>query len=416
MSAYMRRIWFMLSVLLALVLLVSVLVVGRLQAGPREVGPLPGSAQGPPSRIASSVFTLPLTATVPTTFYLPVVFQGAQPPPLPPPLPPPTPVTGVPPIDFAAIQEVLQAEGQALAFAKIGFHVGPDIGDTDPELVGWMEALDEAGIPFFLKSADNAEPLLQAQELMASSGISHTLVYRKTGGRYDTPNYSLPPAEAAAIHWERHKAAFPKELDPSYVWIETVNEVDKNRSEWLGAFALETARLALADGYRWAAFGWSAGEPEPQHWASPSMLAFLRLAAAHPERLAVALHEYSYTVSGAGVGYPYHVGRFQHLFEICDSYRIDRPTVLITEWGWTYQEVPAVEQALADIAWANWLYAAYPQVRGAAIWYFGLGEEYGEISQQVKGLMTPLRDYGRSHYFVAATGWGAVDTWLFRPE
>ncbi|MFS8631384.1 MAG: hypothetical protein LOD92_09565, partial [Bacillales bacterium] len=59
----------------------------------------------------------------------------------------------------------------------------------------------------------------------------------------------------------------------------------------------------------------SSGEPEPQHWETPAMLRFLRLAAQHPDRLAIALHEYSYQVENIGNIYPYLVGRFQFLFE-----------------------------------------------------------------------------------------------------
>src|SRR5690606_14654197 len=119
----------------------------------------------------------------------------------------------------------------------------------------WMTALDAAGVPIFLKSADNAQPLFLAQQLQQQSGVPHTLLFPRTGVAYDVPNYNLPPQQAAAEHWALHKAAWPPELDPSLVWIETLNEVDKNRAEWLGEFALHTAQLALADGFRWAAFG-----------------------------------------------------------------------------------------------------------------------------------------------------------------
>ncbi|MDX1688587.1 MAG: hypothetical protein R3248_11430, partial [Candidatus Promineifilaceae bacterium] len=241
--------------------------------------------------------TLPAPTPTPTGTraihhaHLPVVRNGHVP--LPPPLPPPVAVTGTPPIDFEGIRESLQEDGQDLAFAKIGFHTGAGGGNTEG-LDDWMTELDAAGVPFFLKSVDDPQYLIRAQELMESSGISHTLVYRQTGADYDVPDYNLPPEDAALQHWEHHKAAFPPELDPEKVWLETVNEVDKERAEWLGQFALETARLALADGYRWAAFGWASGEPEPEHWETPSMLEFLRLAAEHPDRLAIALHEYSY--------------------------------------------------------------------------------------------------------------------------
>ncbi|MCP4426306.1 MAG: hypothetical protein GY803_17585 [Chloroflexi bacterium] len=309
---------------------------------------------------------------------------------------PPAP-TPPPRLDFAAIRADLRANGQELAYNKIGFHAG--VNGTMDGLEAWMRELDTAGVPFFIKTADNAEPVYIAQELMKQSGVPHTLVYRKAAGGddYNVPFYDLPPEEAARIHWEKHIAAFPPELDPSLVWLETVNEVDKNRSEWLAQFALATAQLALRDGYKWAAFGWASGEPEPEDWQSPAMLEFLRLAAANPDRLAVALHEYSYEVDDIYDQYPFKIGRFLELFRICDRHGIPRPTVLITEWGWTYEHVPEPEPALRDIEWAARLYAPFPQVKGAAIWFLGGG--YGDIEDETQRLIQPVTEYSLLNYF-----------------
>lgn len=295
----------------------------------------------------------------------------------------------------------------------MGFHTS--VGGNQAGLDDWMQQLDAAGVPFFLKSVDNAEPLYAAQQLIQAGGVPHTLVYRRSGGDYDVPNYDLPPAQAAQIHWQKHKAAFPPELDPNLVWIETMNEVDKNRSEWLAEFALETAKLTLADGYRWAAFGWASGEPEPEAWRSPAMLAFLRLAAANPDRLAIALHEYSYTVADARDMYPYKIGRFQQLFQAADENGIPRPTVLITEWGWTYQNVPPVAQAMADLAWAAELYAPFPQVKGAAVWHLGCC--FAGVADQTQKLIAPLAAYSVTTYFAVPLppAQQAVDEIFLRP-
>lgn len=312
------------------------------------------------------------------------------------PAPTNTPVpTPTPTIDFQAVRAQLQAGGQDLGFVKIGFHVG--LGGNMIGLSDWMRGLDAAGVPFFLKSVDNAGPLVDAQAIAQASGVPHTLVFRRAGDNYDTPNYDLPPAEAANQHWALHKAALPPELDPNLVWIETINEVDKGRSAWLAEFALETARLALADGYRWAAFGWSSGEPEISDWQSPAMLRFLRLAGEHPDRIAIALHEYSFKADEIGHDYPFKLGRFQLLYQVCDQVGIPRPTVLITEWGWEYDNVPGLDEAMRDIAWASALYAPYPEVKGAALWYLGPG--YNNIADKAHIFMIPLRDYALGHYF-----------------
>ncbi|MFQ5937732.1 MAG: discoidin domain-containing protein, partial [Acidiferrobacterales bacterium] len=220
--------------------------------------------------------------------------------------------------NFPAIRAQLNQQGEDLAHVKIGFHVGP--GGNQNGLGIWMECLDAAGVPFFLKSADAAGPIWEAARLKAASGVPHVLVYRKSvdgdpGWTPDVPDYSLAPADAAVRHWQRHRNKFPPELEQyrHLIWVETINEVDKNRAEWLAEFAYHTAQLAIAEGFNWAAFGWSSGEPEPAHWQGPQMRQFLELAANNPDRVAVALHEYSYVLDNLDRLYPHLVGRFQTL-------------------------------------------------------------------------------------------------------
>jgi len=382
---------------------------------PPPIGYPPAASQPAASAVPNSYPVGSLTATTERIFtpmplstagsgelFLPFVQGPAEPTAtLVPPTatPSPTPISTV---NFTAVRNELAAQGLALAPVKIGFHTGID--GNSAGLEEWMRALDAAGIPFFLKSVDNAQPLFFAQELMKQSGVPHVLVYRKAAGGtdnydWDVPNYALPAEQAAEIHWQRHRDAFPPELDPNLVWLETVNEIDKNVAEWLGQFALKTAELAMNDGFRWAAFGWASGEPEPEHWQTPSMLAFLRLAGNNPDKLAIALHEYSYVLNDIGDQYPYKIGRFQRLFQIADEYGIPRPTVLITEWGWVYQEVPTPAQAIQDIAWASRLYAPYPQVKGAAIWFLGGG--FGDIANLAQQLIVPVTDYSLQNYFTA---------------
>jgi hypothetical protein len=365
--------------------------------------------QGYPDLTVTSTATLPeiypapSEAAPPTPFptlsfsavaqlYLPLVSVPEGPPPTATPKPSPTPV---PTVDFAAVRNQLRAQGQDLGFVKIGFHVG--VGGNRNGLGDWMRQLDGAGVPFFLKSVDDAGPLVEAQQIAAQSGLPHTLVYRRSGNDYDTPNYDLPPEQAAREHWRLHMEAFPPELDRGRIWIETINEVDKERSEWLARFALETARLAMADGFRWAAFGWSSGEPEVSDWQAPAMAEFLRLAAANPDRIAIALHEYSFLRDEIDHAYPFKVGRFQQLYEVTDQMGIPRPTVLITEWGWEYEEVPSVSDAIGDIGWAAALYAPYPEVKGAAIWYLGNG--FGNIADRAQRLIEPVTYFNLRNYY-----------------
>ncbi|MFT5194869.1 MAG: hypothetical protein ACI9EW_003150 [Cellvibrionaceae bacterium] len=365
----------------------------------------PSQGYPPPTKTSAAVSTPAETLKATSTLlsnYLPAVSNPVAtaqldlatetPAPTTPPTPTPTPI---PTLDFAAIRAEMNGRGVELATAKIGFHVGP--GGNRNGLGEYMRRLDEAGVPFFLKSVSDGDALLEAQQLMQQSGVPHTLVYRYADVGYDVPDYSLSPASAALKHWDLHMEKWPAELDPSLVWLETINEVDKGRSEWLAEFALETAVLADANGFKWAAFGWSSGEPEVEHWQGKQMQVFLRLAASRPDRLAVALHEYSYRKNSIEVDAPYLVGRFQALYAVTDGMGILRPTVLITEWGWTYEEVPNVDTALEHIDWANRLYAPYPQVKGAAIWYLGPG--YDNIAGEAQKLIEPVMAYDLTHAF-----------------
>lgn len=364
--------------------------------------PAPSGTEGEPHFLPF----IALAADTPT----PTPTETLTPAPTETPVPTPTPI---PVVDFAAVRTQLQANGQELAYAKIGFHTA--VGGNSAGLDEWMQRLDDAGVPFFLKSVGDAYPIYMAQEMMRQSGVPHTLVFRTVSDDHDVPIYDLPPDEAARQHWQIHMEKWPPELDPNLVWIETINEVDRTRSEWLAQFALTTAQLALADGYKWAAFGWASGEPEPEHWRGPNMLRFLRLVGQNPDRLAIALHEYSYVLDDIGHEYPFKIGRFQELFRICDQNGIPRPTVLITEWGWTYQNVPTPEEAIPDIAWAADMYAQFPQVKGAAIWYLGSG--FGGIANQAQRLIYPVMVYSLTNYFAVPppTAPIPINPELFRP-
>jgi hypothetical protein len=88
------------------------------------------------------------------------------------------------------------------------------------------------------------------------------------------------------------------------------------------------------------------------------------------------------------------------LFDVCDASGIPRPTVLIIEFGWVYDNIAdSVQQAMeVDLPWAAELYAPYPEVKGAAIWYLGAG--FGGIADEAQPLIAPLTEYALQNYFV----------------
>lgn len=280
-------------------------------------------------------------------------------------------------------------------YGKInGFHAA--INAHAQGIGDFFRALDAAEVPFLAKCVGGAATIFEAQEITKRSKVPHVIVFRQdqfphNQGGTDTPDYTRDPREAAREQWRSHKARWPRELDPAIVYSEIINEPRKEAEwgEWIGAFCHEAASLAVADGWRLCAPGYSAGTPEPEAWERPSMLAFLRLVASRPDLLAVALHEYSFTTDHL-LGDGSLVGRFTALLDACARHGLPSPPIIFTEWGWAERDVPDPETAVAHIDQANAFLANYPSVRGAAIWALDAG--WGSLGQKTQRLIAPLAD------------------------
>lgn len=312
-----------------------------------------------------------------------------------------------------------------------GFHLGSGGGNQNG-IGEYMQQLNAAGKAFCIMSAD-AFPL-EAQQLMLSNpGVRHTVIFRRSvghqgtlppSGNPDVPEYTLPPAEAAARHFGWHLAHRPSEMH-SDVWLMGENEIasrfefDSEAGQlaiplfdglrqrytrtdpasgatvygvtndgWMAAYSIHAAQMALDAGQRYAAFGWASGNPEPGDWTHPQMLALLRVMAQHPDRLAVGLHEYSWRTDDILHGNGRLVGRFEDIMAVCRAESTPYPTLLIKEWGWTHNHVPQPAQAMAHIQQVAEIYGRYPNIRGAAIWYLGPGFE--GIANGAQRLIAPL--------------------------
>lgn len=286
--------------------------------------------------------------------------------------------------------------GDTIPHSKIGFHAGAPGGNMTG-IGDHFQDLDSAGIPVFLKSVDNYGPIFELSQLARQSGINHHMIYRLStvgqndGYDYDVPDYNLPPQLAAELHWQETVDKLPPEFNKQLVWVEPINEVDKNRSEWLASFALSISLIANGQGYKVSLFGWSTGEPEPNHWSGDMMLDFLAYCGHNPNKAAVSLHEYSLSMTGLDYNYPSLVGRFKVLIDICNSNNIPPVTIHITEMGWTHDNVPVVASAMSDLEWVNEVYNVYQNVIGAAIWYLGPG--FSNIANKTQPLIEPVTQF-----------------------
>ena len=141
----------------------------------------------------------------------------------------------------------------------IGLHLGPN--KSFEETRRYLNELNNAGIPFFIKSVDDAGGFFEeAVNIARGSDVPHVLVFRLTNTpdyTYDTPPYHLDPPTAAREHWGKTLSrlpAFVKE-NKDIIWVETENEVDKGRADWLGHYAKAMGDIMYIDGYRHVAFG-----------------------------------------------------------------------------------------------------------------------------------------------------------------
>lgn len=281
----------------------------------------------------------------------------------------------------------------------IGFHLGP--GGNPTGIGDYMRRLDAANIAAFIKSADSYGPCYELMEIARTSGVDHTAVFRlSTAGQQDGYDYDVPPYEMAAndaayAHWQAIIAKLPPEykydaFHREHVWLEVINEVDKNRANWLGWFSTRIAKLAVEQGYRIALQSWSPGEPEPKHWLEAGMVAFLNYAANHPNRVAVSLHEYSLNQDEIWTDHPWLIGRFETLNAACDGLGISRPTILITEWGWTYNTLPSVVWGMPQLEEVAAYYYDHKNILGAGLWYLGPG--FQNIADKAQKYIAPVTE------------------------
>ena len=286
-----------------------------------------------------------------------------------------------------------------------GFHLGvggnqTGIGDL------YYKKLAALGIPFVIMAAD-AFPA-EAQELaLAAPGVRNFVGYRRSTPKPDAGGPAVPPSgdpnvprfgisaqQASEEHWAWHTAAhiLPPEYDGRATYLLTINEPNKDDDayvEWLADVEYYTCLKALAAGFRYAVFGWSGGTPEPRHWLRPQMARLLNLIEANPGRLAVAVHEYSWTPDTIWAGRDANgytqVGRAH--YNLLRAH--PNLPLVITEFGWAERDAPSdVPRAIRETREVGELYARYPNYLGAAIWYLGPG--FDNIHNTVNRYIAPL--------------------------
>jgi hypothetical protein len=302
----------------------------------------------------------------------------------------------------------------------IGLQSGPT---GRPTGIGEMiNDLTHAGIAMFSAASDSTSIIYDLQEARRKTGVPHTGNFIPTGYVDDyhisVPEYRTPHAAKLAVrHWDAvEKKGIPKEIDWNIpcIWMSTWNEIrpyvgwgsTEKLEDWdeplpgyegyadlIGWQAVEIGKEALKRGYRWAAFGFAGGNPEPGFWLAPGVVAYLRLCHEHPDRLGVALHEYSF--ADTLINRPDHMGRFQQLHHACDQHGLRHPVIQFKEFGWQERWVPEPDKAMPQLLEIAKMYAQHPNIHGAGIWTVQGG--WGGLYKRVQKLISPMHKAALVH-------------------
>lgn len=278
----------------------------------------------------------------------------------------------------------------------LGIHkngTGGQVGN----LGGYIERLGTAGKQFFVVSPEDAA---LANLVVKVGGIA---VFRKTAWGAE-PDYHLSPLAAAQKRWTLIKATMPPELDRR-VWLQYTIEPDKERANWVLQFAYHLSVLANAEGWRVCGPNWSTGTPEIDAWESEGGLLFLRYCAKNRDKCALAIHEYSLDANDIQSVAPWLVGRFQFVLDVCDDHGISHPRILITEFGWAYNDCPDPAEAMRQLTEGRTLgngeYLPAPvELYGdipIALWTVGTWQQGPSLPGKLAPILVPLTEYMLAH-------------------
>jgi len=285
---------------------------------------------------------------------------------------------------------------------KIGIHLA---GGVNSEAgTAWQNYLGQPS-PIVVASVDSAGPVYEAQQRNNRNDVD-VLVFRfnnRDGKNLEYCDYHADPITFANRRFNEIVRYWPKELDPSRVWTVPINEPSKEpeHAAWLAAFTLRMGQLSLQNNRRMLALGWSTGTPEPAFWREPRMIAYLELCQERPDMLGVALHEYS-LADKIDAGGGFLVGRFANLHQVCDDLGIQRPIIVISEFGWREDAVSLSANAFKEqLRWAQDVYNAHPNILGAATWT--LGKWHGSVVSDISRLFPIVVEMAMNHIEVPPT-------------
>lgn len=282
-----------------------------------------------------------------------------------------------------------------MSYSKVFFHTAAPCRNCGG-LGDMHAALDAAAIPFGVYGVNDGGHVAAAMRYEHAGPV----IYRDLNFDY-VPYHVQADAMKGVEYWRQIEAKLPPEViaHKDRIWIEVFNEPDRERAEAVGRWQYHLATAAIARGFKFCGPGWSTGTPERDAWTGTWMRKYLDLCAVSPDRCAVTLHEYSLDAGLIISGAPYLVGRFQFLLDACDEMGIARPTVFITEAGWTHNAMPPAKNAMDDIDWLAGYYAAHPEIKAAFLWTLTGGGDKVQLGRELAALVKPVTEYALTTRF-----------------
>jgi hypothetical protein len=277
---------------------------------------------------------------------------------------------------------------------RIGFHTSGSGGN--PRGIGdkYVKRLHDAGIPVAITCADG---IVGIGDALANPHPDDVLIFRvvRDGSeRYAVPDYGVSPGEAARKSWDSISPFIGDDVTrhKDQIWLAYGNELNAGNARWIFEWSLEMARLLNGMGFKAVGPNWASGTPDYPAWETEAALNFLRYCADNPDKAAVGIHEYSYEVDDLFAKRGDLVGRYRHIVKVCQQNNIGRPTILIKEFGYTYNAVPEPSRMVDDL---RKLFELYPDYPPATLWYLGSG--YGGIANLLQPAIGNIGEFVAGH-------------------
>ena len=288
-----------------------------------------------------------------------------------------------------------------IVHSKIGFHAGTGPGVTGI-IEDYVRPVNKAGLVAHVKSISNAGLAVQVVEEGLSWMIDNVVIYRPAGGSIpDNPEYDADDPEwAGERYWFDYikpKLDATPELHPykDRIWIEVINEADKNRWDIVCGWAKRMAELMVADGWMPCLLGANAGEPETASWYSTRAIFLLNYCAGR-HNVALSFHEGCLgweDEPDMNTLVPHIITRFGRVHEVCDALGLERPTIFISEWAWTYNNMPEQSRAMSNVHDAAALYAPFLNVQGVFLWNLSGGSNWGTLPERLNAMMSDVAQF-----------------------